>query len=50
LSAADLMAVLLDGYRGLGDAVLGALALEDSRPPAIKLAVREMPGSGSPRS
>jgi transketolase len=35
---------------GLGDAVLGVLAREGSRTPVIKSAVREMPGSGSPRS
>src|SRR4051794_13667894 len=33
---------------GLGDAVLEALAEADDRPPVTKLAVREMPGSGSP--
>ena len=33
---------------GLGDAVLEALAEADDRPPVHKLAVREMPGSGSP--
>jgi len=33
---------------GLGDAVLEALADADDRPRVIKLAVREMPGSGSP--
>ena len=33
---------------GLGDAVLEALADADDRPPVIKLAVREMPVSGSP--
>jgi transketolase len=33
---------------GLGDAVLEALADADDRPPVTKLAVREMPGSGSP--
>ena len=33
---------------GLGDAVLEALAEADDRPPVIKLAVREMPGSGTP--
>jgi transketolase len=31
---------------GLGDAVLDALAEEIGRPPLIKLAVRDMPGSG----
>ena len=33
---------------GLGDAVLEALAEADDRPPVTKLAVREMPGSGTP--
>jgi transketolase len=33
---------------GLGDAVLEALAESDERPPVHKLAVRAMPGSGSP--
>jgi transketolase len=33
---------------GLGDAVLEALANTDERPPVTKLAVREMPGSGTP--
>ena len=33
---------------GLGDAVLEALAETDQRPPVHKLAVRKMPGSGSP--
>jgi transketolase len=33
---------------GLGDAVLEALAEAEDRPPVTKLAVREMPGSGSP--
>jgi transketolase len=33
---------------GLGDAVLEALAESDDRPPVRKLAVREMPTSGSP--
>jgi transketolase len=33
---------------GLGDAVLGVLAELSSRPPVIKLAVRDMPGSGKP--
>jgi transketolase len=33
---------------GLGDAVLEALATADDRPAVTKLAVREMPGSGSP--
>jgi transketolase len=33
---------------GLGDAVLEALADAEERPPVTKLAVREMPGSGSP--
>jgi transketolase len=33
---------------GLGDAVLEALAETDDRPPVHKLAVREMPGSGTP--
>jgi transketolase len=33
---------------GLGDAVLDVLAAEDDRPPVIKLAVREIPGSGTP--
>jgi transketolase len=33
---------------GLGDAVLDALADLESRPPVIKLAVREMPHSGKP--
>jgi transketolase len=33
---------------GLGDAVLEALADADDRPRVVKLAVREIPGSGSP--
>jgi transketolase len=33
---------------GLGDAVLEALAESDDRPPVRKLAVREMPTSGTP--
>jgi transketolase len=33
---------------GLGDAVLEALADADDRPKVVKLAVREMPVSGSP--
>ncbi len=33
---------------GLGDAVLEALAEADDRPPVHKLAVRAMPGSGTP--
>ena len=33
---------------GLGDAVLDALADVETRPPVIKLAVREMPHSGKP--
>jgi transketolase len=33
---------------GLGDAVLDALADADHRPPVSKLAVRELPGSGTP--
>jgi transketolase len=33
---------------GLGDAVLDALAEAEDRPPVTKLAVRELPGSGSP--
>jgi transketolase len=33
---------------GLGDAVLGALADDDERPPLVALAVREMPHSGKP--
>jgi transketolase len=33
---------------GLGDAVLEALAEADNRPPVHKLAVREMPTSGTP--
>jgi transketolase len=33
---------------GLGDAVLEALAEADDRPSVTKLAVREMPGSGTP--
>jgi transketolase len=33
---------------GLGDAVLEALADADDRPPVIKLAVRDMPVSGTP--
>ena len=33
---------------GLGDAVLDALADGDDRAPVVKLAVREMPGSGTP--
>jgi transketolase len=33
---------------GLGDAVLDVFAASEERPPIIKLAVREMPGSGTP--
>ena len=33
---------------GLGDAVLDALADADTRPPVVKLAVRELPRSGTP--
>jgi transketolase len=33
---------------GLGDAVLAALADAEHRPPVVKLAVRELPGSGTP--
>jgi transketolase len=33
---------------GLGDAVLDVLADADDRPPVVKLAVREIPGSGTP--
>ena len=33
---------------GLGDAVLDALADGAERPPVVKLAVRDMPGSGKP--
>jgi transketolase len=33
---------------GLGDAVLDAIAAADDRPPVVKLAVREIPGSGTP--
>jgi transketolase len=33
---------------GLGDAVLDVLAGADDRPPVVKLAVREIPGSGTP--
>jgi len=33
---------------GLGDAVLGAFADADERPRVVKLAVRDMPGSGKP--
>jgi transketolase len=33
---------------GIGDAVLDALALEGLSTPVVKLAVREMPGSGTP--
>jgi transketolase len=33
---------------GLGDAVLEALADAEDRPPLVKLAVREMPVSGTP--
>ena len=33
---------------GLGDAVLEVLADADDRPPVTKLAVRELPGSGTP--
>jgi transketolase len=33
---------------GLGDAVLDALADADDRPPVVKLAVRQLPGSGTP--
>jgi transketolase len=33
---------------GLGDAVLDVLAAADDRPRVTKLAVREIPGSGTP--
>lgn len=33
---------------GLGDAVLEALAMENPHPAVVKLAVRDMPGSGTP--
>jgi transketolase len=33
---------------GIGDAVLDALAAEQPHPVVVKLAVREMPGSGTP--
>ena len=33
---------------GIGEAVLAALATAEERPPVLKLAVREMPGSGKP--
>lgn len=33
---------------GLGDAVLEALAVDPSRPPIVKLAVRHLPGSATP--
>jgi transketolase len=33
---------------GLGDAVLDVFAAVERRPPIVKLAVREMPGSGKP--
>jgi transketolase len=33
---------------GLGDAVLEALARSDDRPPVVRLAVRALPGSGTP--
>jgi transketolase len=33
---------------GIGDAVLDAFADTDERPRVVKLAVREMPGSGKP--
>jgi transketolase len=33
---------------GIGDTVLGALADSDTRPRVVKLAVRDMPGSGTP--
>jgi transketolase len=33
---------------GLGDAVLGAFADAEERPPVVKLGVRDMPGSGKP--
>ena len=33
---------------GIGDAVLEALAAEQPHPVVVKLAVREMPGSGTP--
>ena len=33
---------------GLGDAVLEALAGSDERPRVVQLAVRELPGSGTP--
>jgi transketolase len=33
---------------GLGDTVLGALAAAEERPPVVKLAVRDLPHSGTP--
>jgi transketolase len=33
---------------GIGDAVLEALAEQQPHPPVVKLAVRDMPGSGAP--
>jgi transketolase len=33
---------------GLGDAVLEALARSDDHPPVVRLAVRDLPGSGTP--
>jgi transketolase len=33
---------------GLGEAVLSVFAEDDERPPVVRLAVREMPGSGKP--
>jgi len=33
---------------GIGDAVLECLAADEERPPVVKLAVRAMPGSGTP--
>ena len=33
---------------GIGDAVLEALAEEQPHPPVLKLAIRQMPGSGTP--
>jgi transketolase len=51
-AASDCRAVItVEDHRpegGLGDAVLDALADADDRPPVTKLAVRELPGSGTP--
>jgi transketolase len=50
-AAASGLIVTVEDHRpegGLGDAVLDALAAGPARPPVVKLAVRELPGSGTP--